>query len=108
MIEKLVPISGYVRSALELESCTDAERPRGKKVPDNESPSSSQESKKMRLSGNIEDSFLPHLKAKEGTELRITVFPDKNYPEGSTPSEITRHSLDSSYVFDTLLAKYSM
>lgn len=61
----------------------------------------------MRLSEKSEDNFLPHLKAKEGTELQLTIFPEKNYPEGSSASEITKHSLDSSFLLDSILAKYS-
>lgn len=103
-MQKLTPCSGYIQSALELESCSDADRPRGKKDDDSQACSSL---KKSRLSSNTEDDFLPNLKAKQGTELRFTPFPERSYPEGSTPSEITRHSLDSSFLFDTMIAKYS-
>lgn len=99
---KLIPSTGYIQSVLELESCSDADRPRASKQPD-----SSTESKRLRLSEDSENAFLPILKAKEGTELKLTVFPDKNYPEGASPSEITKHSLDSSFVLDSMLAKYS-
>ncbi|KAJ8929118.1 hypothetical protein NQ314_018232 [Rhamnusium bicolor] len=62
--------------------------------------------KRSRLSDNAEEDLLPNLKPKEGTELRLTAFPENNYPEHSTPSEITQHCLDSSYVFDTMIACY--
>lgn len=98
----MVPVSGEIRSALELEPCTDADRPKGTKV-DDCSPSSS---KKARSSMSEED-FLPNLKPKKGTELRFTPFPEKTYPEGSTPAEITHHSLDSSYLFEQVQSNYN-
>ncbi|KAG5875426.1 hypothetical protein JTB14_005324 [Gonioctena quinquepunctata] len=108
LIEKLAPLSGYIQSALELVSCSDADRPRGKaktQHPNEEaSPSSGVNSKRLRMSEDFEDSFLPKLKAVAGTELRLTTFPERSYPPGSTPSEITKHSLDSSYVLDQMVA----
>lgn len=104
LAKKIIPVSGEVRSALELEPCTDANRPRGSKSPDINAPSSS---KRSRTSLNqSEDDFLPHLKPKEGTDLRFTIFPEKAYPDGSSPSEITKHSLDSSYLLDKVLGSY--
>lgn len=99
-----MPRIGIVNSALELEPCTDANRPRGSIITD-EGPSSSKNPKRSRQSVS-EDSFLPNLIAKEGTALRLTEFPIRNYPEGSTPAAITQHSLDSTYVLDTLIASY--
>lgn len=52
------------------------------------------------------DDLLPHLKAAEGTELRFSKIPETCYPNGSTPSEITRHSLDSSYLFQQILLQH--
>jgi hypothetical protein len=52
-----------------------------------------------------EDEVLPHLKPVPGTELRFTQFPERHFPEGSTPSQITHHSLDSTYVLETMVAK---
>lgn len=89
----------YVRSALELEHCSDASRPRGKE-------SDSKRKKSGRLTAeDKEEQLLPDLKPKPGTELRLTELPDKHYPDDATPSEITRHSLDTSYVLDTTLKK---
>lgn len=109
MMNKLNPQNGYILSLLELESCSDANRPRASKQTEKntETCSNNDEPKRMRLSANTEDSFLPHLKAKEGTELQMTQLPEKCYPEGSTPSEITKHSMDSSFLLDSMLGKYS-
>jgi A1 cistron-splicing factor AAR2 len=54
-----------------------------------------------------EEELLPQLKPTPGTELRFTQFPERNYPEGSTPAEITHHSLDSTYVLETMVARYT-
>ncbi|XP_012231485.1 protein AAR2 homolog [Linepithema humile] len=92
------PLCGYVRSALELEHCSDASRPRG-------GASCSKQKRFRRLTEAKEDQLLPNLKPKPGTELRLTEIPNKHYPDNATPSEITRHSLDSSYALDTILKK---
>lgn len=100
-----MPDSGVVSSALELEPCLDADRPRGVKVPDTDSESPGP-SKRSKSSSGSDDDFLPDLKAKAGTALKLTQFPTKLYPDGSTPSEVTQHSLDSSYLFEQYLTCY--
>lgn len=97
-----MPQCGKVRAALELQSCSDADRPRGTKRKKDEPCCS--EIKNLTGSG---EHLLPSLKPIEGTELRLTKFPEKNYPDGSSPAEITQHSLDLTYVFETLLSQYS-
>ncbi|CAH2012783.1 unnamed protein product [Acanthoscelides obtectus] len=106
LVKSLVPLSGFIQSALELESCSNSDRPKGKKADENDEDNlSPTEAKRSRKSDNI-DALLPHLKAKAGTEIRLTKFPEKTYPEGSTPADITKHSLDSSYVFDLIASSY--
>lgn len=46
---------------------------------------------------------LPRMKQREGTELRFSVIPEKTYPPGATPAEITQCSLDFSYALETVL-----
>jgi len=99
LITRCSPLSGYVRSALELEHCSDALRPRGR-----ESESKRKRSSRLTMEDK-EEQLLPDLKPTPGTELRLTEIPDKHYPDDATPSEITRHSLDTSYVLDTTLKK---
>lgn len=99
LIERCMPVCGFVRSALELEPCSDALRPRG-------GDSRQKKRKGTRLtSEEKEEQLLPDLKPKPGTELRLTQLPERHYPDGATPTEITKHSLDSSYVLDTMLNK---
>ncbi|XP_060524301.1 protein AAR2 homolog isoform X1 [Cylas formicarius] len=100
LLKKLNPLCGEVRSALELENCCDADRPRGSRSETGESSS-----KRLRNSHG-EDDLLPYLQPKDGTELRLTQFPEKCYPEGSSPSEITTHSLDSTYVLEKMIHTY--
>ncbi|CAH1373516.1 hypothetical protein MTP99_014899 [Tenebrio molitor] len=108
LLKKLMPESGQVSAALQLQSCSDADRPRGIKIDasDANQPSCSS-TKKHRLSESAENDLLPVLKPLKGTDLRVTPFPQRKYPEGSTPAEITQHSLDATYILETLLAQYS-
>ncbi|XP_020283936.1 protein AAR2 homolog [Pseudomyrmex gracilis] len=99
VVERCSPLCGFVQSALELEHCSDASRPRG-------GESSSKKRKPgRRTAENREDTLLPDLKPKPGTELRLTEIPDKQYPDNATPSEITQHSLDTSYALHTFVKK---
>ena len=52
-----------------------------------------------------EDLRLPEMKMIPGTEVRFTKIPTQKYPEGSTPTEITKYSLDHSFVLRTFLRK---
>ncbi|XP_066149921.1 protein AAR2 homolog [Euwallacea fornicatus] len=107
LLKRLTPLSGEVRSALELEPCTDANRPRGNRSnSESNSEASGPSSAKRSRSFSSEEDFLPDLKPKKGTELRLTVFPTQPYPDGSTPSQITQHSLDSTYLFEQYLRCY--
>lgn len=110
LVRNLIPLNGQIYSALELEPCSDADRPKGnsqKTTENSPSCSSSKTPKKSRLSDDFNDSFLPDLKPTPGTAVRFTKFPEKSYPEGATPAEITRHCLDSTYIFDSLISNYS-
>ncbi|KAM9785700.1 protein AAR2 homolog [Neosynchiropus ocellatus] len=48
---------------------------------------------------------LPRMKIREGTELRFSVIPEKNYPSGATPAQITQYSMDLSYTLELVLEK---
>uniref|UniRef100_A0A1B6EZA2 Protein AAR2 homolog n=1 Tax=Cuerna arida TaxID=1464854 RepID=A0A1B6EZA2_9HEMI len=96
LLSRLVPLSGQIRSALEYTaspSTPTAERKRRSR------PSTAEEK---------EDDLLPQLSATPGTELRLTPYPSQSYPEGASPQEITRHSLDPTFTLDSLLASYTM
>ncbi|GLV44373.1 uncharacterized protein CBL_10177 [Carabus blaptoides fortunei] len=114
----LSPNSGLVRSELTLMPCSDADRPRASaKTTDEAGPSTSSANststnlkspKRSRCSDgqSFGEDLLPNLKPVEGTEIRFTKFPENKYPDGSTPAQITKHSLDSTYVLDTMLKRH--
>ena len=53
-----------------------------------------------------DDSRLPQMCAVPGSQVRFTKIPRKKYPEGSTPIEITRYSMDHSYVLKRMIASF--
>lgn len=94
-LSRLVPASGLIRSALELSAGEKNASPRVKKR--RSRPSTAEEK---------EDDLLPELTPVPGTELRLTPLPCESYPKGSTPAEITKHSLDQSYTLESMLSTY--
>ncbi|XP_018333929.1 protein AAR2 homolog [Agrilus planipennis] len=123
VLDRHNPIQGKIMSAIELIPCSDADRPRGIKKTANLdsagcSSSSSSDSnttvnytnatKRSRLScpSDLEQILLPNLKPVPGSELRFTPFPSKVFPEGCTPSEITKHCLDLTYTLENMLTSY--
>ncbi|KAM9856260.1 protein AAR2 homolog [Aulostomus maculatus] len=48
---------------------------------------------------------LPRMKLREGTELRFSNIPEKTYPPGASPAEITQWSMDQSYSLEVVLKK---
>ena len=100
LIVKLVPQSGYIRSALELMS-------EGFTSADDGAPAAKHRRCRPSTVEEKEEDLLPQLKPLPGTELRFTQFPERNFPEGATPAEITRHCLDSSYALDVMLKNYT-
>lgn len=50
---------------------------------------------------------LPNLKVEPDSIINFSPIPKRSlYPEGSTPSEISKHSIDGTYTLDHLLSKY--
>lgn len=49
---------------------------------------------------------LPDMKTIPGTALRFSEISKSKYPPGSSPSEITKHSMDSSYSLECVLNTY--
>ncbi|XP_069727872.1 protein AAR2 homolog [Phaenicophaeus curvirostris] len=46
---------------------------------------------------------LPRMEPRAGTRIRFTELPEQTYPEGATPQEITRHSMDLSYALEKVI-----
>ncbi|CAG0887788.1 unnamed protein product [Darwinula stevensoni] len=53
-----------------------------------------------------EEKLLPQMKKVPGMEMRFTPLPEKRYPQGSTPAEITKHCMDSSFCLDKMLENH--
>ncbi|XP_034761256.1 protein AAR2 homolog [Acipenser ruthenus] len=49
---------------------------------------------------------LPKMKQRPGTEMRFSEIPKQNYPEGATPAQITRCSMDLSYALQCVIDRY--
>ena len=49
---------------------------------------------------------LPKMRHRPGTEIRYTAIPSEKYPAGSTPAQVTRHSMDSTYQLERYLEKF--
>ncbi|XP_070600925.1 protein AAR2 homolog [Erythrolamprus reginae] len=49
---------------------------------------------------------LPKMQLKPGTEIRFTKIPKQMYPEGATPEEVTKHSMDFSYALETVINQH--
>lgn len=99
LLQKIMPTTGLIKSALELEPL------KTNNTPEKSNRTSTSSINKI-LCDLSDDSLLPQLKAKSGTEIRFTNFPDKHYPDNATHSEITQHSLDTSYVFNYMVNQY--
>ncbi|KAJ7414984.1 Protein AAR2 like protein [Willisornis vidua] len=46
---------------------------------------------------------LPRMRPRAGTQIRFTELPRQLYPDGATPEEITRHSMDLSYALERVM-----
>ena len=68
-------------------------------VPDN----SGGEGVHDQLHGDQSDPRLPAMVARPGTSIRYTTHPTRRYPEGSSPAEITQHSMDATHQLSVLL-----
>ncbi|XP_065335175.1 protein AAR2 homolog [Cloeon dipterum] len=87
LLGRLSPEKVLIRSALELESTPES-------------------SKKRRRTLDKEEALLPQLSPKPGTALRITEVPEFKWPEGATPADITKHSLDSSFALEKIISSF--
>ena len=59
----------------------------------------------MRTS-NYEDQLLPDMQLKPGTELKFTKIPSRSFPEGSSAMDITKYSIDTSYILEQMLSRW--
>ncbi len=93
-LQKLMPECGKIFSATQLES-DDATRT-------TEDRAKLAEARKSELESGTAEQQLPRMHLKSGTAIRFSPIP-QSYPEGASPAEITKHSMDSSYALQSLL-----
>ena len=86
-MERLSPEQVLIRSALELESMPESSKPK-------------------RRTLNKEEAMLPQLSPKAGTALRMHSVPEFHWPEGASPADITKHTLDRTFALENMLALY--
>ncbi|NWV01106.1 AAR2 protein, partial [Upupa epops] len=48
---------------------------------------------------------LPRMEPRAGTQIRFSELPKQMYPDGATPEEITRHSMDLSYALEKVISQ---
>ena len=46
---------------------------------------------------------LPELAVVPGSEIRFSKIPEQKWPDGATPAEVTKYSMDHSYVLENIL-----
>ncbi|XP_023220416.1 protein AAR2 homolog [Centruroides sculpturatus] len=64
------------------------------------------ETDQMAASTSKTEDNLPELKLVPGTMLRFTKIPLRKHPEGASPTEITKHNMDSTYLLEQVLLMY--
>lgn len=96
-VERCQPELETIRTCAELQSCTDADRPRGGT---SKNPSLSTLAK-YKITAN-EDELLPHLEPVPGTAPRFTHVPER-VPRNCSPSEISQHAIDCIEACRTLM-----
>ena len=87
IVKKCSPKKGVVHSVLEL-------------VPDGKDTNAASNSR------SVDEDGLPCMKANPDSLIQFTKIPDQWYPANSTPREISKHSMDSSYILTELLKTY--
>lgn len=97
LLTQLQPKCGTITSVAQFESPLSNSEMRKKAA---EKVTEEEQSKSNKIS-HVKG--LPTLTTVAGTELRFTEIPKQRYPEGASPQEITKHSMDSSYLLETLL-----
>ena len=91
LLEKLQPLSGKICAVMQLESTP------------SDTASRQQAAEHQTAATRPSEKDLADMKPVPGTEIRFTEVPKRKYPEGSTPSEMSKYSMDSSYALQTVL-----
>lgn len=99
-VERCRPAEGTIRTNIELQSCPDAERPRG-------GAGVSNTGRRNAAAGFLldESELLPDLKPVEGTAPRFSYVPPR-VPQNALPADVSRHAMDCIAAVDELLASF--
>lgn len=99
LLRKLEPESGKIQSVTQL-------------VPQSYPPKTTSDDTDSlvtkRLKVDLEERLLPTMVTQPGTSVQFTVFPEHRYPAGSTPSEITAHGMDSTFILEEMFQNCSV
>ena len=109
VLHQLQPLNGRISSVTELSSESSTTQSRlaaalRKRETDAAAQKASQDGDHATTSGaNSTDDGLPALHASPEAVIRFTPIPRRKYPEGATPAQVTKYSMDHSYVLQSIL-----
>jgi len=93
-VKRLEPPSGVIQSVTELIPETYATNREPQNVNIDTNPENSNQ--RNAPEDGRENQKLPKMRCKASSKIRFTLIPEK-YPSNSTPAEVTKHSMDSSF-----------
>ncbi|XP_071111198.1 protein AAR2 homolog [Haliotis cracherodii] len=107
VLEHVLPDNGLVRSVTQFESkaSTSQSRKRDREQQSMETDSTPSSSSDAVSTEDSETKFLPHMTVIPGTSIRYSNITKRRYPSGATPAEVTRYSMDSSFLLETILSE---
>ncbi|XP_067678735.1 protein AAR2 homolog [Haliotis asinina] len=104
VLEHVLPDSGMVRSVTQFESKASTSQSRKQDRDQQSMETESMDSWSNNVSAeDSEMKFLPHMTVIPGTSIRYSNITKHRYPPGATPAEVTRYSMDSSFLLETIL-----
>eukprot|EP00117_Sycon_ciliatum_P040469 scpid61810/ scgid29739/ Uncharacterized protein C20orf4 homolog len=98
LIERVEPVNKRVCSVMQFEATPFV--PKASAAP--ETPAETTESPAEAEEPKCEEDLLPAMKPLPDTIPRFSTFPEHNFPAGSSAAEISQHSMDRSYVLETM------
>jgi len=102
-IERLEPPSGIIQSVTELIPETFKTNRDDMDIDRSSNPESS--SQRNVTEDDRENQKLPKMSCQTSSKIRFTTIPAK-YPSNSTPAEVTKHSMDSSYQLNKFIEAF--
>lgn len=94
-VSRLEPINGEIHSVTELLPSTCVENKEEER-----------EFHRHQTNDEKEANLLPNMKVNPKGAIRYSEIPREKYPSGSSPAQITKHNMDSSFQLETFLKQY--